>query len=221
MKLVLNNPAQSLGKHFIKLRPLRNEIELFKKNLIHLFENIDEIEREENQKNHVRDFLRESYYKNSNEVNTKGSIDLVIHNGKTNKDTVGVIIEAKRPSNKFEMISENNMNTKSFHELVLYYLQERVEEKNIDIKYLIITNVYQWYIFEAADFEKIFYRNKSFLKHYEEWKNKQKSAADTYFFYNEIAKTFIEKSDERINCTFFDIRDFETIVKNNSIRGGY
>ena len=51
MKLVLNNPAQSLGKHFIKLRPLRNEIELFKKNLIHLFENIDEIEREENQKN--------------------------------------------------------------------------------------------------------------------------------------------------------------------------
>ncbi len=217
MKLVLNNPAQSLGKHFIKLRPLRNEIELFKKNLIHLFENIDEIEREENQKNHVRDFLRESYYKNSNEVNTKGSIDLVIHNGKTNKDTVGVIIEAKRPSNKFEMISENNMNTKSFHELVLYYLQERVEEKNIDIKYLIITNVYQWYIFEAADFEKIFYRNKSFLKHYEEWKNKQKSAADTYFFYNEIAKTFIEKSDERINCTFFDIRDFETIVKNNSL----
>jgi len=217
MKIKLNNPKQSLGKQFIKLRPLRNEIELFKKNLIHLFDNVDEIEREENQKNHVRDFLRETYYQNTNEVNTKGSIDLAIHNGKTNKDTVGVIIEAKRPGNKSEMISEANMNVKSFHELVLYYLQERVEEKNIDIKHLIITNVYEWYIFDASDFEKIFYRNKSFLKDYEEWKNKQKSASDTYFFYNEIAKKFIDNSDESINCTFFDIREFETIVKNNSL----
>ncbi|HPB57647.1 MAG TPA: Eco57I restriction-modification methylase domain-containing protein, partial [Bacteroidales bacterium] len=217
MKIKLNNPKQSLGKQFIKLRPLRNEIELFKKNLIRLFDNVDEIEREENQKNHVRDFLRETYYQNTNEVNTKGSIDLAIHNGKTNKDTVGVIIEAKRPGNKSEMISEANMNVKSFHELVLYYLQERVEEKNIDIKHLIITNVYEWYIFDASDFEKIFYRNKSFLKDYEEWKNKQKSASDTYFFYNEIAKKFIDNSDEIINCTFFDIREFETIVKNNSL----
>ncbi|HQQ20715.1 MAG TPA: hypothetical protein PK471_02285, partial [Bacteroidales bacterium] len=73
MKIKLNNPKQSLGKQFIKLRPLRNEIELFKKNLIRLFDNVDEIEREENQKNHVRDFLRETYYQNTNEVNTKGS----------------------------------------------------------------------------------------------------------------------------------------------------
>jgi type II restriction/modification system DNA methylase subunit YeeA len=217
MKILLNNPKQSLGKQFIKLRPLRDEIELFKKNLIRLFDKVDEIEREENQKNHVRDFLRETYYQNSNEVNTKGPIDLAIHNGKTNKDSVGVIIEAKRPGNKSEMISEANMNVKSFHELVLYYLQERVEEKNIDIKHLIITNVYEWYIFDASDFEKIFYRNKSFLKDYEEWKNKQKSASDTYFFYNEIAKNFIDNSDESINCTFFDIREFETIVKNSSL----
>ena len=74
---------------------------MFKSNLIRLLDNVDEIEREENQKNHIRDFLRDTYYKETNEVNTKDTKDLVLHLGKTNKDKVGVLIEAKRPSNKY------------------------------------------------------------------------------------------------------------------------
>jgi len=69
---------------------------------------------------------------------------------------VGVIIEAKRPGNKSEMLSAGKPNAKAFQELVLYYLRERIEENNIDIKFLIATNVYEWYIFEASYFEKLF-----------------------------------------------------------------
>jgi hypothetical protein len=109
MRIIKISPKKALNKAFLKQRPLRSEIELFKSNLIRLLNKIDEIEREENQKNHLRDFLRDTYYKDTNEINTKDTKDLVIHLGKSNKDNVGVIIEAKRPSNKTEMISDENI----------------------------------------------------------------------------------------------------------------
>jgi len=214
MKIIKINPKQSLNKAFLKQRPTRSEIDLFKSNLNKLLNSIDEIEREENQKNHIRDFLRDTYYKETNEINTKDTKDLVIHLGKTNKDKVGVIIEAKRPGNKNEMLTESKPNAKAFQELVLYYLRERIEESNIDIKYLIATNVYEWYIFEASYFENIFFKNKAFVKQYEEWRDGQKVTKDTNLFYNSIAKPFIDKIDEEIKCTYFDIREYEKIIKD-------
>ena len=214
MRLTIKTPKQSLNKAFLKQRPLRSEIDLFKDNLTKLLGNIDEIEREENQKTHIRDFLRDTYYKESNEINTKDSKDLVIHNGKTNKDNVGVIIEAKRPSNKPEMLTADKPNVKAFQELVLYYLRERVEEKNNDIKYLVATNIYEWYIFEASYFEKAFFKNKAFVKQYEDWRDGKKVTKETSLFYNEIAKPFINALEDEIPCTHFDIRTYETALKN-------
>ncbi len=214
MKIIKINPKKSLNKAFLKQRPLRSEIDLFKSNLIRLLDKVDEIEREENQKNHIRDFLRDTYYKETNEINTKDTKDLVIHLGKSNKDKVGVIIEAKRPGNKIEMLTESKPNCKAFQELVLYYLRERIEENNIDIKYLIATNVYEWYIFEASYFEKLFFRNKSFVKQYEEWRDGQKVTKDTNLFYNSIAKPFIAQIEDEIPCTYFDIRDYEKFLRN-------
>lgn len=216
MNVIPVEPHKSLNKAFLKQKPLRSEIELFKLNLIRLLDHVDEIEREENQKNHIRDFLRDTFYKDTNEINTKDTKDLVIHLGKTNKDKVGVIIEAKRPGNKTEMLSLAKPNSKALQELVLYYLRERIEDNNIDIKYLIATNVYEWYIFEAATFEKLFYRNKAFVKQYEQWRDGQKVTRDTNLFYNDIARPFIDTLTDEIACTHFDIRKYETILRNEN-----
>ncbi len=217
MKLIKQSPKRALNKAFLKQRPLRSAINLFKENLLTLLGSIDEIEREENQKNHVRDFLRDTYYKGTHEINTKDTKDLVIHTGKTNKDTVGVIIEAKRPSNKSEMLSFDNPNAKAFQELVLYYLRERIEENNSDIKYLIATNIYEWYIIEASYFENLFNRNKTFVKAYKDWRDKKKVTFDTNLFYNDIAKPFIDSINEEIPCIYFDIRDYEKVLINEDL----
>ena len=214
MKLSVKTPKQSLNRAFLKQRPLRSEIDHFKDNLIKLLGKIDEIEREENQKTHVRDFLRDTYYKETNEINTKDTKDLVIHIGKSNKDKVGVILEAKRPSNKAEMITAAKPNTKAFQELVLYYLRERVEEKNNDIKFLVATNINEWFIFEASYFEKAFFKNKSFVKQYEDWRDGKKVTKETTLFYNEIAKPFINDLEEEIPCTYFDIRTYQDALTN-------
>jgi adenine-specific DNA-methyltransferase len=153
MKINAQTPKIALNKAFLKQRPIRSEIELFKTNLKNFLAKVEAKESEENKKNHVRDFLLETYYKATNEVNTKDRKDLVIHLGKTNADKVGVIIEAKTFENKAEMLRLDKLNAKAFHELVLYYFDERIGQDNAELKNLIITNTYEWFIFDANVFD--------------------------------------------------------------------
>jgi len=210
MKFTPLSPKKSLNKAFLRQRPTRQEMDTFKQNLIRLLGKIDEIEREENQKNHLRDFLRDTYYKETNEVNTKGTIDLVVHLGRSNKDNVGVIVEAKRPSNKGEMFSIENPNSKALGEIILYYMEERITANNNELKNLLITNVNEWYIIDANYFDKHIYRNSKIKKLFELYKNDKK---DTPFFYDEISK-IIPSIDVEIPCTYFDIRVYKKWLLN-------
>lgn len=217
LKLIPTTPKKSLNAAFLKVRPLRSEIDTFKANLILLLDKIDILEQEQNQKTHVRDFLVNTYYKGKNEINTKGNIDLVIHTDNTNKSNVGVIIEAKRPSNKGEWITADKPNGKALQECVLYYLRERIDEQNIYIKNIIITNIHEWYIIDAIWFEKYFYGNPKLVKEYKDWCNKTTSAPNTSFFYTEIAAKHIASIDESIPCTYFDIRSYEKALRNTDL----
>lgn len=198
------------------VKPNRPEIDLFKTNLIELLGKIDEIEREENQKIHIMNFLRDTYYKDKNNINTKDSIDLVIHNGKDSKSSVGVIIEAKRPSNKSEMMSKDNVNSKALQELILYYLRERITKNNLEIKYLIATNIYEWFIFDAQIFEKYFSQNKALVKQFNDFESGRLSGIKTDFFYKEIAKSAIDAITAEIPCAYFDIRQYDKPLRNDS-----
>ncbi len=214
LKLIKVTPKKALNKAFLKVRPLRSEMDLFKSNLITLLDKVKNDESEEHQKNNIRDFLLNTYYRGINEINTKGTQDLVIHTDKTIQSKVGVIIEAKRPSNKSEWITSEKINVKAVQELVLYYMRERVDEKNIDIKYLIATNINEWYIFDASHFDKLFYGNRNFVKQYEEWRDGKKVTKDTALFYNEIAKPFIDSLEDEVPVTYFDIREYDKELRN-------
>jgi len=142
MELKQLKPRIALNKAYLKVKPNRPEIELFKKNLISLIDNIDEFESKEFHKNLVSDFLKNTYYGAAHFINPRDRKDLVIYNGASANSTVGVIIEAKNPANKGEMLRPDNINNKAFQKLVLYYLRERITHKNLEIKNLILTNIY-------------------------------------------------------------------------------
>ncbi|MGD0590844.1 MAG: TaqI-like C-terminal specificity domain-containing protein [Bacteroidota bacterium] len=211
MKLTIIPPAKSLNKAFQKQRITRQQIDHFKTNLIKLFGSINVEESEEHLKNIVADFLKDTYYKDLHYINTKERTDLVIHNGKTPSDSVGVIIEAKRPGNKLEMVSKKEANVKALHELILYYLRNRVDEDNHEIKYLIATNIYEWFIFDAVWFEKNIYRNAKFIKDYEEWKV---SGHDTKYFYENIAAKYLEAAEHDLSCTYFNLKEYEQVISD-------
>ena len=212
----MNNIITALNKAFLKLKPSRSEINEFKANFKRLFTLINDNESEEYNKNLISDFLKDTYYKQTYFMNTKERKDLVIHNGAQPNDTVGVIIEAKKFSNKSEMVSKENLNTKALQELVWYFLGERITQKNIEIKHLIITNVYEWFIFDAQVFEKLFAQNKTLVKHYTDFVNGTALGNKTEHFYKEIAQPFIEKLKEDLYYTYFNLKDFQSIVENDN-----
>ena len=215
MDLNILKPRKALNKAFLKVKAQRTEIELFKTNLISLLDTINENESEEFHKNIVSKFLTDTYYNSTHYINTKGRNDLVIHNTNSASGTVGVIVEAKKPTNKAEMLKPDNINTKAFQELVLYYLRERITEKNLEIKHLVATNIYEWYIFDASVFEKEFAQNKNLVKQFTDFEEKRLSGDKTDFFYKNIAQPAIEAIKHDITFTHFDIRDYDKPLRNN------
>ncbi|MDY0905622.1 DUF7149 domain-containing protein [Pedobacter sp. CFBP9032] len=207
-------PRKALNKAFLKVKPNRNEIELFKANLIQLLDRTNDTESEEFHKNLISDFLKNTYYKQNHFINTKGRNDLVIHTGNTAASSVGVIIEAKKPTNKSEMISRDRINVKAFQELVLYYLRERVSHKNLEVKYLVVTNINEWFIFDAVLFDRIFSQNKKLVSNFIDFEAGRLSEVKTDFFYRNIAQPFIAEIKQEIEFTYFDIRDFKKALFN-------
>ena len=209
---------QSLNKAFLKIKPTRNEIEIFKKNLVTLLNHINNNESEEYSKNLISEFLKDTYYKPNYFINVKDRKDLVIHNKSTQHDTVGVIIEAKRLSNATEMIKQNKINSKAMQELLLYFLRERFKNNNLEIKNLIATNIDEWFIFDSQTFEKLFAKNKKLIEEYENFELGRLSSSSTDFFYKEIASRYIENVENEIQYTYININDFKSAL-NNSDKG--
>ena len=141
--------AKSLNKAYRQISIDKQSLGSFKTQLEILYRQIAEINTEEKIKGDLMDFLKLTFYGQNYKVSPNGHIDCAIHLGNSIESPVGVIIEVKMPTNASEMISKNNLNKKALQELLLYYLRERVEKKNIQLKQLIITNIHELFIFDA------------------------------------------------------------------------
>ena len=197
---------KSINKSYLKVKPFREDFNNFVKELAKLLSLINDKESEEHNKAFIRDFLVNTFYVNKS-VNTKGKTDLAIQLEKSSSSKVGVIIEAKSPTNKSDMIVDGHLNCKAMHEVILYYLRERIDYKNDEIKSIIISNVYEWYIFRADQFEKYFYKS-NLKKEYEKWKSKQKVSPNNDFFYN-LINDFLSNEDIQLEGIYIDIRKFD------------
>ena len=208
---------KSLNRAYLKQDLTKKQMEVFRNELKKLLDTISQLNNqgqdEENFKTPIIHFLTETYYKGKNYVNSSKKYDLVIGNGEKVADSVAVIIETKRPSNTAEMITSSNPNAKALHELVHYYMQER-KNGNDELKYLVITNCYEWYLFDAVDFENIFYKNQEFRNNYENWDTKQKVDNTTVSLYENI-RNFIDKNVAELKATYFDLRDYEAALNSH------
>ncbi len=216
MEYTILNPRQTLNKAFLKVKPNRSDIERFKSNLISLLDRINPAESEEFHKNLLSDFLKKTGYDPQHFINTKGRNDLVIHNGDSAKSPVGVIIEAKNPSNQSEMLRQERINTKALQELLLYYLRERITNNNLELRYLVATNVYEWFIFDAQVFEQCFARDKELVRIFKGFDVGQLSGTKTEWFYKEVAVRFINESLSDLTFTYVNLRGYEKELRDDN-----
>ena len=206
-------PKQALRKEYLKVKPDRESFAAFKVHLARLLDLCDSKKDEEFNKNLLSDFLKKSFYGDRYFINTKENSDLVIHNDKDVKSTAGVIFETKKPTKtaSAEMPKVDNLNTKAVQQLVLYFLRERVTHGNLQVKHLMVTNIYEWFIFDAEIFDRLFYQDKSLVKQFKAFEEKQFSSNKTDVFYKEIAKPAIASVIDQVKFTHFDLRDLENL----------
>ncbi len=114
------------------------------------------------------------------------------------------------------MLRVDNLNTKAFQELILYFLHDRITGKNLEIKYLVATNIYEWFVFDATVFEEMFAQNKDLVKQFTDFEEGRLSSKKTDFFYKQIAKPAIAAIKDEIAFTHFDIREYEEYLRNGN-----
>ena len=104
---------------------------------------------EENIKNLVICFLKETYYGKRIDIqlNTFNRIDYAIKKN----ENIEVIMEFKNPANKQEMITPDNLNKKALHEAIKYFYDERYKN-NYHIKNILITDGINYFIFNPTQF---------------------------------------------------------------------
>jgi hypothetical protein len=211
MSLIPLSPKESINKAFLRIKPDREAIATFKANLTRLMDDIDARKDEEFNKKFLINFFEKSYYGDQYFINTKNKSDLVIHNGHQSNSTVGVIIETKKPTKKasVEMPKVGNLNTKAVQQLVLYFLRERVTHGNLEVKHLVATNFYEWFIFDAKIFDRLFYKDKNLVEKFKALEEKKLSDNTTDVFYKEIAKPAIAKVIDQLRFTHFDLRNYQ------------
>lgn len=204
---------QALNKAFLKEKVARPDIEIFKSSLQNLLVKIDTKESEANLRDHLRDFLNDIFYKEKHLLATKGQTDLVIHADRTARSQAAVLFEVKRPKNTAEMVSLDNLNRKALQELILYYLRERIEHENREIKTLIITDIHTWFVFDENEFDRHVFANEKIRKYYLHCRDVEKNNDR---FYKTLKEELIPKFVGELNFTYFDLRDYQKIAADSN-----
>lgn len=210
IQLDIKSPKKSLNKAYLKETASRSSIEKCKEQLLLLLGKADPASSEDTLKDYITDFLKNTWYSPEHAITiNKEKKDFSIHTGKTAKDPVAVIAEVKK-TDSAEMITTEKPNVKALHELVLYYMQERVTGANNQVKYLVATDVQQWYLIDANEFDKKIYSHTRIKKLYDTYVNDKK---DNPFFYDEL-KRILGESDITLTTTFFRLDQYEQFAVN-------
>lgn len=198
-------PKQSLLKGYMKISVSRNEINLFKEKLRFFFNHVNPSESEEFNKNLIMQFLNQTYYaKQDCLVNTYEKTDLAIYEKTTGGEEKPVVLFEFKGPGRPDMISKDNFRQKSIYELVLYYLREEIRNKNHDIKYLVVTDCNQLFIFEKKVFYDLFAKNKQLVN--EVMASDTGNGDKTEYIYNNFIAPVVEKVEDGMTCTYMNLQ---------------
>ncbi len=159
------HPKKALNKAYLKKPVDRADLERFRDALLHLYAGLNRSESEEHIKIQMADFLKTAFYGPRFEINTKDRVDLTVAEaGKTK-----VLFEVKHPDNKSEMMTKEKPNSKALYQLLLYFLRERISGKNLELKHVVVTNVDEWFVFDARVFEELATKDTELVRRFQEF----------------------------------------------------
>ena len=203
MAMILT-PNRALNRSFLRNQETKETKDRFRQKLASLLSNLDNHEDEEYNKTLIHDFLTHTFYAEPYLVNTRKKVDQAIYG--PGSQNPWVLMEMKAPGNHSEMPYEGNFDRKGFIQLVLYYMKEEKERDNKEIKHLIVTNGYVWYVFERKLFYNLFGKNRLLWSEIQRYEREGKTRDEIY---QEIIAPEVRKVQDQFSYVYFDLRRFE------------
>lgn len=208
-------PSEFLKEKRLREIPVEKDLlEKFKEALSNHLPSKPDNGPESNYEDNVKALLEDTFYKGKNKIARRQDVntDLNIFEDNTTSSSPVVLIEMKKPSEKGEMLTEDDLNRKALHELVLYYLTELLDNRhNNAIRYLIASNGYDWYVFEETMFRRLF-TSKKFIREYRKVKpNEAKLYKETTKdFYAYVAQEINDEGlTDQMACIYFSLKDWD------------
>ena len=209
------SPSEFLKEKKLREIPVESELFVkFKEALLNHLPPQPDNDPESNYSNAIKALLDDTFYKGKNKIAQRKGVntDLNIFEDNTTSSSPIVLIEMKKPSEKNDMLSQKNINTKALHELILYYLSElEGPDHNNAIRYLIASNGYDWFIFEETLFRRLF-ATKKFIQEY------RKVNPEGPTFYKEKTKEFFKYVAKEVEsngladdmaCIYFSLKGWD------------
>ncbi len=209
------NPLQSLAKVLLRQPSEETEVQIFRNALKELLSRIQPDESEEFNKNLVDEFFSKSLYRDRTYmVNTYQRSDLAIYSNVGTKEEHPVVLFEFKGPNRPDMVTKDDLKRKSLYELILYYIREEVRNHNTEIKHLIITNCWEYFVFEKRLFYQLFVRNRRFAE--------QVIAADTgddkkEYIYDQIIRPEVERVEKELQFVYIDLRLLKKNLPNDEV----
>ncbi|WP_120818664.1 class I SAM-dependent DNA methyltransferase [Helicobacter pylori] len=192
-------------KDFIKKHnpqePKKETIENFEKEINSLLENAKRQDDEEFQKNEINSFLKNTY---DYDCNTNKKVDSAIYED----EKACVLIEVKALNNKNEFPKDReNPLSKAFCQMVFYFLKEI--ENNNSLKYAIICNVHEFFLFDCKDFCALFQNNKRITDFYKYCAKKEGTDPSTKRFYSDLEEYLKKDFKGELRYTHFNLSGYD------------
>ncbi len=193
-----NRDKETVSTEFATL--FASELDNFKKQLNQL-EATGDGSNESQIRSYVTNFLEKLYQLESGRLFVeKDRIDLAILSEPGSKD-IEILIETKSLSSS-EMPTPKKLEVKGLYQIMLYYLEyDRDPTTNDTLKHLIITNGYEWLVFDNRTFYHALKENKPLQKKFKEWKIGKTGGGNKNYFYEHIAPV-LTNPDELDFCYF-------------------
>lgn len=194
-------PLQSIQKSYLRQPVAADELEKFRVQMEILLKELNSSDIEETNKGRVKTFLEHSLWPTElYEINASEKTDLTIKD--KNLECNVVLFEFKKVGSS-EMVTKEDMAKKAMFELVLYYILEEHERKNTNIKNLVISDGYKYFIFEKGLFWDLFGKDKKLV--HDIISSERTNSEKRDYIYYQIIKPKVEAVKEKFTFTFVDL----------------
>ncbi|NJN77646.1 MAG: hypothetical protein HC803_04385 [Saprospiraceae bacterium] len=156
---------------------------------------------------HLLDFFKFFFpnaHHSAKEYGDKIFINAISENEKMTAEILIYNVDYNEPKN---MVSVENANVKSLHNLIIAYLSEVIENENQTLKTGIITDTESFYIIDFQDFKSII-NTEILITEFKNWKGENESETATKAFYKAI-KNAIQSNEIDLSTIYFNLNEYQ------------